>query len=109
MYQASIEKSIERILKTPIGSRVMRPEFGSNLFELIDKRPDDAWQMDCIRYTYEAINKWEPRVKVEKVIPEKVKLINKEGNTEKVIYGIVLRLFLTVQDDNTQKEIQISI
>jgi uncharacterized protein len=97
MHQVSIEKSIERILKTPIGSRVMRPDFGSNLFELIDKRADDKWKIDCIRYTYEAIDKWEKRVRIDKVIPEKI------GETTS------LQIAVTDIAQNIQKEITISM
>lgn len=59
-YQVGIEKSVARILGTPLGSRVMRPNFGSRLHELIDKRPDDGWRLDFTHYAYEAITKPEP-------------------------------------------------
>ncbi len=61
------ETSIARILQTPVGSRVMRPEFGSRLFELIDRSVDEEWILNAIAYTYEAIEKNEPNVKVKKV------------------------------------------
>ncbi|EAI3737908.1 baseplate assembly protein, partial [Campylobacter jejuni] len=35
-YMVSIEESIKDILITPLGSRVMRPEYGSLLYTLID-------------------------------------------------------------------------
>jgi len=63
----STEESIKRILQTPLGSRVMRPEYGSRLFELIDKNVDEEWVLNAIAYTYEAIEKNEPNVKVKKV------------------------------------------
>ena len=61
------ETSIARILQTPVGSRVMRPEYGSRLFELIDRSVDEEWVLDAISYTYEAIEKNEPNVEVKKV------------------------------------------
>lgn len=67
MYQISIEKSVARILATPVGTRVMRPEFGSRLHELLDRRTDDGWMVDCVRHTYEALDRWEPRISVGKV------------------------------------------
>ncbi len=70
MYQLSIQKSVERILSTPVGTRVMRPEFGSSLFELIDRRADAAWFVDCVSYTFDALDRWEPRISVQTVRPE---------------------------------------
>ena len=105
MYQVSVEKSIERILKTPIGSRVMRPEFGYNLFELIDKRADEKWRIDCIRYTYEAIDKWEKRVKIDEVIPEK----KENKKEENAITTISLKITVTDIAENIRKEINISM
>lgn len=67
MYKVSIEKSINRILRTPIGSRVMKPEFGSELYKLRDRKFNDEYRLLAAKWTYEAINRWEPRVKVEKV------------------------------------------
>lgn len=59
--------SIQRILTTPLGSRVMMPEYGSELFTLIDKPMTDEWVLDAIRYSYEAIEINEPRVLVKNV------------------------------------------
>lgn len=67
MYQISIPKSIQRILKTPLGSRVMNPLFGSRLHELKDREFNDEFKLKATQYTYEAITKWEKRVKVSKV------------------------------------------
>ena len=68
-YLVSIVESIQRILGTPLGTRVMMPTFGSKLYELIDKRVDGKWKLRLISYTYQAIKKWEPRVKLKKVVP----------------------------------------
>ena len=59
MYQISINDSIARILNTPLGSRVMRPEFGSEIHKLIDRKFDDKWRLDFTRFTASAIEKWE--------------------------------------------------
>ena len=68
MYIASIAESINRILRTPLGSRVMRPEFGSRLYELRDREYNDEFKLDAARFSYEAIKRDEPRVKVERII-----------------------------------------
>lgn len=67
MYQVNIADSINRILKTPLGSRVQRPEFGSLLYTLRDRNFDDEYKLKATRYTYEAISRYEPRVKIGKV------------------------------------------
>ncbi len=72
-YQASLEESLKRILETPLGSRVMLPEFGSKLYLLTDRRMDDNFKLDFYRYVAEAIEKWEKRVKLERVVLEEVK------------------------------------
>jgi hypothetical protein len=65
--QLSTQESIARILTTPLVSRVNMPEYGSRLFELIDKPVNDEWILDATRYTFEAIEKNEPRVSIKKV------------------------------------------
>jgi phage baseplate assembly protein W len=72
-YLISIEDSIQTILSTPKGTRVMLPEFGSELNELIDRKFDDEWRIDCARFCYEAIAMWEPRIEVLKVDSQFVK------------------------------------
>ncbi|WP_276951064.1 GPW/gp25 family protein [Helicobacter rodentium] len=72
-YQASLEESLKRILETPLGSRVMLPEFGSKLYLLTDRRMDDNFKLDFYRYVAEAIEKWEKRVKLERVALGEVK------------------------------------
>lgn len=66
-YLASIEESIKDILLTPLGSRVMLPDYGSRLFELIDRKVDDEFRADLACYVIEAVEKWETRVKIDEV------------------------------------------
>ncbi|EPQ8291109.1 GPW/gp25 family protein [Campylobacter jejuni] len=66
-YLISIEESIKDILTTPLGSRVMRPDYGSLLYTLIDRKIDDDFRVKLTRYTAEAISKWEKRVKLKGV------------------------------------------
>lgn len=67
MYYSSIKESIKDILITPLGSRVMLPEYGSRVFELIDRKMDDSFMADLTTYVVEAIERWETRVKLNKV------------------------------------------
>lgn len=66
-YLISIEESIKDILTTPLNSRVMRPEYGSLLYTLIDRKIDDSFKIKLTKYTAEAISKWEKRVKLKGV------------------------------------------
>ena len=62
-----IKQSITDILATPLGSRVMRREYGSALADLIDQPLNDTTLLQCYAATAMAIAQWEPRVKLEKV------------------------------------------
>ena len=63
----SIADSISRILTTRLGERVMRPEFGSLLYLLRDRDFDSEWRIKATRYIFEAITRWEPRVKFKRL------------------------------------------
>jgi uncharacterized protein len=65
--EAHIVQSIADILTTPLGSCVMRRDYGSRLFELIDKPLTPGSHLLWIAATAGAIRKWEPRVSLEKV------------------------------------------
>ncbi len=56
-----LRQSIRDILTTPIGSRVMRRDYGSRLFELIDAPLNRSTLLDLYAATAEALEKWEPR------------------------------------------------
>lgn len=62
-----LRQSVIDILTTPLGSRVMRPTYGSRLFELIDSPISPARQLEFFAATAEALRKWEPRLKVQRV------------------------------------------
>lgn len=59
-----VRQSIGVILTTPIGSRVMRREFGSELFDLIDRPMTDQVILAIYSATVMAIARWEPRYAV---------------------------------------------
>lgn len=62
-----LEQSIVDILNTPIGSRVMRREYGSRLFELIDAPINRNTVVDIVAESAEALMKWEDRLSVTAV------------------------------------------
>jgi len=59
-----VRQSIGVILTTPIGSRVMRRDFGSELFDLIDRPMTDQVILAAYSAVVMAIAKWEPRFAV---------------------------------------------
>jgi len=64
---AHLRQSLTDILTTPLGSRVMRRDYGSRLFQLIDAPLNRRTLMELYAATAEAIARWEPRFRVTKV------------------------------------------
>lgn len=62
-----LRQSIRDILRTPIGSRVMRRDYGSRLFQLIDAPMNRSTLLDLYAATAEALAAWEPRIRVDMV------------------------------------------
>lgn len=61
-----VRQSITTILTTPLGSRIMRRDFGSNLFDLIDARMIQKNVLAVYSASALAIARWEPRFRVTK-------------------------------------------
>lgn len=57
-----IRQSVSDILITPIGSRIMRREYGSQLFSLIDQPQNPALTLQIMAAIYGAILRWENRI-----------------------------------------------
>ncbi|MDX5526489.1 MAG: GPW/gp25 family protein [Wolbachia endosymbiont of Andrena nigroaenea] len=81
-----LKQSIVDILTTPINSRIMRRDYGSRLFELVDKPINRDLTLEIYAATAEALEKWEKRFKLEKVKITEVK----EGKVILVLEGIYL-------------------
>lgn len=67
-----LRQSVRDILTTPLGSRVMRRDYGSRLFELVDRPLNRATIAEFYAATAEALRKWEPRLRLLKVNLEEV-------------------------------------
>ena len=67
-----LKQSIRDILTTPVGSRVMRRDYGCNLFKYTDNPLSPGVIADIISETAIALNAWEPRIGVKTVTVEKV-------------------------------------
>lgn len=62
-----LRQSVARILTTPLNRRSMRREFGSQLFDLIDRPASPANVMLMRAATALALKLWEPRLAVGKI------------------------------------------
>jgi phage baseplate assembly protein W len=60
---AHIAQSIGDILSTPLGTRVMREDYGSLIPELIDHPQTPALDLKLASAAFMAIVRWEPRIK----------------------------------------------
>jgi uncharacterized protein len=67
---AHLAQSIGTILSTPIGTRVMRRDFGSLLFELIDQPFNAMTRLRMFAATAVALARWEPRIRLTRVTVE---------------------------------------
>ncbi len=63
-----IAKSIYIILSTAPGERVMRPEFGCGIHDLIFSTPGPQTTGLITYYVERALGRWEPRIDVRKVV-----------------------------------------
>lgn len=65
---AHLQQSIKDILTTPVGTRVMRRDYGSRLPRLVDAPMNRATLIDLYAATAEALLTWEPRFSVQQVV-----------------------------------------
>ncbi len=64
---AHLEQSIRDILATPIGTRVMRRDYGSRLPDLMDAPMTPGLNIEIFAAVDDALGKWEPRFKLARV------------------------------------------
>lgn len=62
-----LAQSIADILTTPIGSRIMRREYGSQLADLIDWPLNSATRLQAYAATAMALMRWEPRIRLSRI------------------------------------------
>lgn len=73
-----LHQSITDVLTTPIGSRVHRRTYGSELFPLVDQPDGQTNRLRIYAATADAIARWEPRLAVSRVSMN----INEDGQAE---------------------------
>lgn len=59
-----IEQAIKIVLLTPPGQRVMRPQFGCRIHELVFAPMNRETFAQAVRYVEDALEMWEPRITV---------------------------------------------
>lgn len=67
-----LKQSIRDILSTPIGTRVGRRDYGSELFDYVDRPLNGALIADIAGACAKAIGRWEPRFLLKRVFVDKV-------------------------------------
>ena len=93
-----LRQSVSDILTTPVGSRVLVRDYGSDLFSLVDNPRDDLTRLRIIAASATALARWDTRLKVTRVLvsfPEgesgfvlDIEGINKETNLPMSTGGI---------------------
>lgn len=62
-----VRQSIRDILTTRIGTRVMRRDYGSDLWQLIDRPMNRMLKVELFAATAIALDRWEPRVRLTRI------------------------------------------
>jgi phage baseplate assembly protein W len=65
--EEDIAQSLFIILSTTPGERVMNPEFGCNLSQIVFKALDETTRQEIISLVREAVLNYEPRISLEQV------------------------------------------
>jgi phage baseplate assembly protein W len=64
---AHLHQSIEDILTTPLGSRRMRPDYGSKIRSFVDMPVTAGWKSAVQAEVARALGRWEPRIRLSQV------------------------------------------
>jgi phage baseplate assembly protein W len=89
-YEESIRQAIRIILSTALGERVMRPDFGCAIHELVFAPNSAATRGMAEHHVREALLLWEPRIEVLDV-----KAVESGGQGEELLIGINYRVRMT--------------
>ena len=65
---AHLKQSIHDILTTPIGSRLMRRDYGSRLADLMDQPTNQTLLLQCYSAIYTALLLWEKRIDISQIL-----------------------------------------
>jgi phage baseplate assembly protein W len=82
-----LRQSIRDILSTPLGSRVHRRDYGSDLPLLVDRPINPSLVTQMVAATADALNRWEPRLRLERINIDRV---TADGQIELSLVGYYL-------------------
>lgn len=82
-----LRQSIEDILTTPVGTRLHRRDYGSMLPRLVDRPINQSLVSDLVAATAAALDRWEPRLRLERVT---INSVSAEGRIELSLLGYYL-------------------
>jgi phage baseplate assembly protein W len=96
-------QSITKILTTPIGSRIARRDFGSELPELVDAPNNGATRVRLYAAVATALMQWEPRLRLTRVqlstqtsdTGTGIQVVDIEGTTTETGDAVATRVQLT--------------
>lgn len=101
-----VKESIWLILRTDLGERVYRPDFGCRLTELAFAPLNNDTLLRIRIYVLEALQKWEPRIDVDEVRtdPDSVRgrvniIINYRLKSHADPYSLVYPFYLASQEE----------
>lgn len=63
----SVRQAVLLLLSTRSGERVMRPDYGCDLHKLVFSSNDDTTAGLAMHYVRQAIDRWEPRIVIERL------------------------------------------
>ncbi|MYA80801.1 MAG: hypothetical protein F4X39_09805 [Acidobacteriia bacterium] len=87
---AHLRQSVRDILTTPIGTRVMRREYGSRLFELLDAPLTPGTLTEIYAAAAEALARWEPRLRVDRIQAHEAGGSDAKGHVSIDLEGVYL-------------------
>ena len=96
----ALQQSLNDVLMTPLGSRVMRRDYGSILPDLIDQPLNEATELQLYSGVVMAQLRWEPRIRIQRM--QRRMDPQTPGATELLIEAVRL-------DTSTPQSIQVSV
>jgi len=93
-----VDQCLKIILGTPKGSDPFRPEFGSDLYKLVDVPVNIAYPQ-IVAETVTAISVWEKRIKIENIS----RSLNETGDK------ITIQIKWTLKDEEVQQTTEVAI
>ena len=103
--EVDVEQAILMIVMTPKGQRVMRPEFGCHIHELVFAPNNNATAALAARYVEEALAMWEPRIEVlsVNVTPQSIHVPRPEDRTD--ASGLLIEVTYKPKSSNDQRSL----